>query len=237
MKRALAIIQILLAFIHFACQEKPLDKGKSLYFDKSELSDVEWIDSLSNQHYSNKLISLEEPSLKDTSNHNETIRLTVFPSSYNTYCIRLDKLDSMYTISFKIEPDPKELRRTGLNSLTLNYKSDFEKMGTIYLELMRWVNALDIFEQDNSTPKIVIQKGAVGADGTDLLLEYYKDGRYVALVRWDGFLKENFYNKSEEFLKIVKNLNSLVPIGLLPDLETAREIEDVRFPVFKNDNK
>jgi hypothetical protein len=224
-----------LVFIYSACQDKPVQKTNALYFDKGELSDDEWKDSLSNLYYSTELMSLEEGSLRDTSNKNETIRLTV-PQSiiFSTYCIRIDKVDSMYIVNFKIGPDPKSLRRTGLNGLTLTYKSDFEKMDSIYQDIISKVNQFDIFAQDNLTPEIVIQKGIVGADGVDYLLEYYKDGKYVALTRWDGFLDEKFYKKSDEFMSIVKNMNSLVPTGLLPDYMNARKIDDFRFPVLKN---
>lgn len=236
MKGILLILVLLLTLINFSCKEKTVSKDNQFYFDKGELSDDEWSDSLRNQLYSGRLMSLGELSLKDTLNQNESIRLTVFPFIYSTYCIRLDKQDSIYIISYKVGSElESHRRRSGLNSLTLSYTTDFHKMDTIYSELMKTVDALDIFKQNNSTPEIVVKKGIVGADGTDYLLEYYKDGRHIALDRWDGFLEKNFYEKSPEFIEIVNRMHSLVPSGLHPNLRTTRKFEDLRFPVFKKE--
>lgn len=238
MTKNLTVVHIIVVLICFSCKDKIIKYDNTLYFDKNSLSEDNLKDSLRNQGYTDLLKSLGETSLRDTSNRNETIRLTV-PRSiiFSTYCIRIDKIDSLYVISFKIDPDPKELRRTGLDGLTLTYKSNFWKMDTLYQELVSQVSRLDIFNQDNSTPDIVIQKQVVGADGITYLLEYYKDGRHVALTRWDGFLEEKFYKKSDEFIDIVKSMHSLVPKEILPDYLTAREIEDVRFPIFKKNKK
>jgi hypothetical protein len=234
MTRQTLIILVISILIYSACREKPVQHDDHQYFGKGELSDDEWEDSLSNRYYSNELRSLKETSLKDTSNKNETIRLTVPRSMlFSTYCIRLDKVDSMYVVAFKMGPDREAIGSTGLNGLALSYNSDFEKMDSIYENIITRVNQFDIFSQDNSTPEIVIQNKIVGADGLDYVLEYYKDGKHVALTRWDGFLDKKFYKKSDEFMEIVKGMNSLVPPGLLPEYMTAKEIADFRFPVFK----
>lgn len=233
MTRHLAKILIILGFIYSGCKERFVHQDP-LFFNKNELSDDKWIDSLQNQRYSEELRLLGEESLKDTSSQHETIRLTV-PKSiiYNAYCIRLDKVDSMYIVSFKEGPDPKDLRRTGLNGLTLTYKSDFVKMDSIYKEIIHKIYKFDIFAHDNSTPEIVIQNKIVGADGIEFLLEFYTNGRHIALTRWDGFLEPKYYKKSGEFMDIVNEMHLLVPSELLPDYLAAREIDEVRFPIFK----
>ena len=238
MARHLIIFQIILVLIFFSCTDKPAKPDNKLYFDKNELSDDDWNDSIDNKYFSELLTLIGESPLKDTANKYETIRLTV-PRSiiFSSYCIRLDKVDSMYVVNFKRGPDPKTLRRTGLNDLALTYKSDFGKMDTIYRELVNEIKLLDIFNQDNTTPEIVIQKGIVGADGITFLLEYYKDGKHTALVRWDGFLDEKFYKKSEEFTGVVRQMHALIPKEILPDYLAAREIEDVRFPIFKKNKQ
>lgn len=234
MKRLSTII-LIFAFSSFSCQDKPIYKGDTLYFEKNEIADDDWADSLMNRYYSEKLQILKEPSLKDTSNHNETIRLTVFPSFYNTYCIRLDKLDSTYSIVYKLTPDPKSIRRTGLNGLTLDYKSNFDKMDTVYQELKEKINAFDLSSHNNATPETV--RNMTPADGTDFLLEYYVKGNHVAIVRWDGFLEDKYYDKSTEFIELINKMNSLVPDGLIPDFQNARKIEDLRYPIFKENKR
>ena len=64
----------------FSCNPRPATDDLKLYFDKHELAEDDWADSLSNRYFSQQLSELNEPSLKDTRNSNETLRLTVFPA-------------------------------------------------------------------------------------------------------------------------------------------------------------
>lgn len=230
----IAVIQILLAVAITSCHQRPVSNDLKLYFNKEELSEDYWSDSLANRHFSKELSLLDEPSLKDTTNKNETLRLTVFPSIiYVPYCIKLEKTDSLYRVSLKIKSDDKSFRASGLNGLSLSYQSDFESMDSIYQEIKRNLDNLDIFALSNATPEIIVKNKIQGADGITYLLEYYSNKKHVALARWNGFLDERYYNKSDEFLKIVEQLHGLIPSGVLPDLEAAREPADLKFDVFK----
>jgi hypothetical protein len=106
-------------------------------------------------------------------------------------------------------------------------------MDSIYQILNNSITAFDVFSHTNETPQKVLDLKVTGADGTTYLLEYYKKGKYKVLMRWNGFLSEKFYDKSDEFLEIVKQLHSFVPPGMIPDYDNARVVEDVRFYLFK----
>ena len=228
------ITLILMAVTFIACNQRPVSDEPKLYFDREELSDDDWADSLSNRYFSKELSSLDEPSLKDTDNRNEILRLTVFPSIiYIPYCIKLEKTDSLYQVSLKIRSDAQTFRASGLNGLSLTYQSDFASMDTIYGHIKQNLDSLNIFALNNATPEIVRKNKIQGADGTTYLLEYYFNRRYVALDRWNGFLEDRYYDKSDEFLELVRKLHDLVPSGVLPDLEAARQPADLKFEIFK----
>ena len=79
-KKSILVIQALLFTVISSCNQVKSTSDFKLYFDKYELAEDDWADSLSNKYYSEQLSALSEPSLKDTKNLNETLRLTVFPS-------------------------------------------------------------------------------------------------------------------------------------------------------------
>jgi hypothetical protein len=225
---------IFLAAIAMSCKDEPVPNDLNLYFEKGELSDDDWADSLGNLYATQQLTLMNEPSLKDGKSKHETLRLTVFPAIiYNPYCIKLEKLDSIYRVSVKIQSDSKTFRATGLNGLSLCYESNFERMDSIYVKITREMDQLDPFTLDNSTPAIVSQNKIGYADGTTYLLEFYSDGKHIALERWNGFLEKKYYKRSEEFERVVKIMHHRVPAGVLPDIEAAREPEDLKFGIFK----
>jgi hypothetical protein len=233
-KNAIVVIQVLLVVAISSCNQRPATSDLKLYFDKYELAEGDWEDSLSNRYFSQQLSALNEPSLKDTSNANETLRLTVFPSIiYIPYCIKLEKTDSLYRVSFKVSSDDKAFRVSGLNGLSLTYQSNFESMDSIYREMKLDLDSLDIFSLNNLTPEVIKRNNIQGADGTTYLLEYYADRKHIALERWNGFLDERYYDRSDEFMKIINRLHNLVPSGVLPDLDAAHEPADLKFSVFK----
>ena len=108
MNRIITYILVLVAFCFvLRCSSNVGSKKENenaLYFKNGELSDDNFSDSIANRFYSQELRLINEPSLKDSSFADETIRLVVSSVVYNLYSIRIDRHDSTCFVTIKILP-------------------------------------------------------------------------------------------------------------------------------------
>ena len=130
----------------------------------------------------------------------------------------LDSTDFGIEVTIKIMGDREGFVRAGLKNLTLTYSGFDKNMDSLFSELKV------LIEGSEFSPIYMKQKNFVIADGNSYLLEKFSYGQFKATAN-TYWLRDT--------TNVIKKFHLLVPPGILPDLEKARKVEDVLFPVFK----
>jgi hypothetical protein len=210
MKYILLIIAICSLFI--CCDSRKDDA----YFDVGEFSEEPYSDSLMRQMYSSDLRKLKESPLRN-SQVSYTMRLSVFSHFHDSYCIRIDKLDSSVMVTFKILGDGPAFRPSGLSNLSMIYESGHPRMDSLFLELTGMADTYFSKLPDESLN---------GADGVVYLLESIDNGTYRVVRGWSGDSLTN-----DSLLALAFKIRSFVPAILLPSAEDLSQEE--WFPILQ----
>ena len=210
------IMFVLLASLSFQCELKR-DEGVSTYFESGDLSRDLSTDSICSHQFSSALQSLNEKPIR-SSKVNFIFRLTVLPSFYNAYCIRIEHVDTVTTVTFKMAADHPKYVRAGLTNLNLEYGSGHDRMDSLFLDLQESVKKYDFYPGFDEA-----DFGA--ADGTLYLLESSIEGTYNVVRGWNG----GEYEGKENLLLISRQMHAFVPAGLVPDLDRVKTFEDLFF--------
>ena len=179
------LIDLLMCVFLFSCSERPkvdLDfssihdfpkDSATLYFPSIDANESgQMFDSSTNAWISAMLFSLKEPVLMNLSDESEIYRLTIISSRKHPFCIRFftadkgGKLVSKYTDGYggyypgKLIFDSVKIL-TGIQCADIGKKFD---------ELKFWdMNSLST---------------NIGKDGSEWVLEGYKDAKYKLVARW-----------------------------------------------------
>jgi hypothetical protein len=204
MKHILLIISVCSLLI--CCNSRNNDA----YFDVGELSEEPYSDSLMREMYSSELRKLKESPLRN-SQVSYAMRLSVFSHFHDSYCIRIDNLDSSVLVTFKILGDGPAFRPSGLSNLSMTYESGHPRMDSLFLELTGMADTYFSKPPDESRN---------GADGVVYLLENIDNGTYRVVRGWNGDSLTN-----DSLLALAFKIRSFVPAILLPSAEDVSQEE------------
>jgi hypothetical protein len=193
------------------------DRISNDFFQKGDFSNIEPIDSIYHQRFSNDLVRMGEQPIRNASGSTRIIRLTAFADKYNPYCVKVETNDSSAEVTIKIAGD-EEIKRTYLDRFALSYSTSNSEFHSKIGRIENSLNRLKIFKRPTDPDSIALH-------GTVYILEFYNGKDYKSVNGQKEMSPPGFG-------EIVDELLSLIPPNIIPDYKKAKVLEDVRFSIF-----
>jgi hypothetical protein len=217
------IFWIGMLFCLVGCQSNEKKVKEIAFFEKGMLSKDSWLDSLRNKECSKILLSMAEPSIRNGNRSSYSCRLTVIPSYYNAYSIRIDKTKRAYSVSFKISGDCAQRHANmGLAKFFMCYESRDQMMHALFDSLTTKLKKFDFYSSGDD-------ENFVTTGGLDYYLEEFDSGSYRVVTGPDA----GEYQGKAELMEIASRFHSLIPEGILIEPKEVRRKDDLRFTVFR----
>ncbi len=146
-------------------------KGE-FYFPSAAIDSVSGLDTFKNRWYSYHLNRMNEPILHTQDEPYEVYRYTNLGTWSAPYTYRIENRGGVHQLTFVITSG-----QGGYHAGSVTNREVVEVSIDEWKELHNRIDSIDFW----NTP---VQDGVIGLDGSEWILEGYKDGKYHVLTRW-----------------------------------------------------